>query len=122
MKKNKNILGKNIETFLGKYTEFEGDLKFFGAIRVDGFVKGNILGEGTLYIGEGSKIESDIHVTNIVNYGEIHGNIIAEKKIDIRMPGKVFGNIEAPVIEIETGAIFQGGENFFHCTPTSPTD
>ncbi len=107
-KKKRNKAQQDIGSFLGKNIKFEGDLKFSGAIRIEGYVKGNISGEGTLLIDIEGKVESDIYVSQVINYGEIHGNIIAEEKIDLRASGRVFGNIKAPVIEIEEGATFQG--------------
>jgi cytoskeletal protein CcmA (bactofilin family) len=107
-KRKKNKTQQEIGSFLGKNIKFEGDLKFSGAIRIEGHVKGNISGEGTLIIDIDGKVESDIIVSNVINYGEIHGDIIAGKKIDLRASGIVFGNIKAPVIEIEEGATFQG--------------
>ena len=93
---------------LGRNSEFEGDLKFYGTTLIEGRFKGNISGEGTLSIGEAGQIEADIHVSHIIVYGEIHGNIMAEKKIEILVPGKIFGNVEAPVVIIAAGAVFQG--------------
>jgi len=105
----KNKAGKDTVSFLGKDMEIEGSLKFTGTIRIEGHFKGNIFSKGTLVIGEGGKVEADIHASHIVNYGEIHGKVIADKSIDIRVPGKVFGDIEAPVVEIEKGVVFEGG-------------
>ena len=107
-KRKRNKTQKEIGSFLGNNIKFEGDLKFSGAIRIEGYVRGKISGEGTLIIAADWKVESDIIVSNVINYGEIHGNIIAENKIDLRAPGIVFGNIKAPIIEIEEGATFQG--------------
>ena len=108
IKRKRNKTQDEIGSFLGKNIKFEGDLKFSGAIRIEGHVKGSISGEGTLLIDIDGKVESDIIVSNVINYGKIHGNIIAEKKIDLRASGVVFGDIKAPVIEIEEGATFQG--------------
>jgi cytoskeletal protein CcmA (bactofilin family) len=99
---------KKTYTILGRNSEFEGNLKFYGTLLIDGSFKGNITGEGTISIGEKGIIESDIHVSNIIIYGEVHGNIFAEEKIEINAPGKVFGHIEAPIIEIEKGVVLQG--------------
>ncbi len=107
MKKRKKSR-KEANIILGRDSEFEGNLKFYGTLLIDGSFKGNITGEGTISIGEEGIIESDIHVSNIIIYGEVHGNIIAEEKIEINAPGKVFGYIEAPIIEIEKGVVFQG--------------
>ena len=97
-----------INAFLGKDTEFEGKLSFKGAVRIDGHFTGEIFTEGTLIVGEMAVIESNIHVSHIIISGEIRGNIIADNRIEIHAPGKVFGNIQAPTVVIEEGVIFEG--------------
>jgi cytoskeletal protein CcmA (bactofilin family) len=106
MMKNKD---KNkLSAFLAKDIEFEGVLKFYGTIRIDGHFKGEILGEGNLIVGKEATIESDIHVSNVLNNGLIQGNVIADEKIEILSPGKVIGNIEAPRMVINEGSIIEG--------------
>jgi len=102
--KNRN----EINAFLGRDTEFEGKLSFKGAVRIDGHFTGQIFTEGTLIVGESAVIKSDIHVSHIIVSGEIRGNIMADDRIEIHAPGKVFGNIQAPVVVIEEGVIFEG--------------
>ena len=102
--KNKN----EINAFLGSDTEFEGKLSFKGAVRIDGSFTGEIYTEGTLIVGESAVIKSDIHVSHIIVSGEIRGNIVADNRIEIHAPGKVFGNIQAPAVVIEEGVIFEG--------------
>jgi len=97
-----------INAFLGKDTEFEGKLSFRGAVRIDGRFTGEIFTEGTLIAGESAIIKSEIHVSHIIISGEIRGNIIADKRIEIHAPGKVYGNIQAPVVVIDEGVIFEG--------------
>jgi len=97
-----------INAFLGKDTEFEGKLSFKGTVRIDGHFTGEIFTEGTLIVGELAVIGSNIHVSHIIISGEIRGNIIADNRIEIHAPGKVFGNIQAPTVVIEEGVIFEG--------------
>ncbi|MCF8061389.1 MAG: polymer-forming cytoskeletal protein [Deltaproteobacteria bacterium] len=106
MKKKQN----EINAFLGRDTEFEGKLAFTGAVRIDGRFQGEILTEGTLIVGESASIESDIHASHIIVSGEIRGNIVADDRIEIHAPGKVYGNIHAPVVVIDEGVVFEG-----HC-------
>jgi len=104
-------MGKRGEmtAFLGKDTDFEGKLKFHGTIRIDGHFKGEISStNGTLIIGEGGVVDANVHISYVVISGEIRGDVIADKRIDILEPGKVFGNIQAPTIVIDEGAIFEG--------------
>ncbi|MBN1103086.1 MAG: polymer-forming cytoskeletal protein [Deltaproteobacteria bacterium] len=95
-------------TFLGKDTELDGLLVFDGALRIDGYFRGQIQSRGNLVIGEEGYVEADVHVSYLVVSGEIHGNILADQRVDLRAPGKVFGNIQAPAILMDAGVIFEG--------------
>ena len=97
-----------INAFLGRDTEFEGKLSFTGAVRIDGRFKGEIFTKGTLIMGESAVIESDIHASHIIISGEVRGNIVAEDKIEIHAPGRVFGNIQTPIFTIDEGVVFEG--------------
>jgi len=104
MKKTKD----EINAFLGRDTEFEGKFSFTGAVRVDGKISGEIFSNGTLIVGESAVIKAQIHVADIIISGEVHGDILAEKKIEITVPGKLFGNIKTPKLVLEEGVIFEG--------------
>ena len=99
---------ETINAFLGENTEFEGELKFHGTIRIDGHFKGDIAAVGTLIIGKSGIVEANVHVSSIVLNGELHGNILADEKVEIHAPGKVFGDIKAPVVVIHEGVLFEG--------------
>ena len=100
---------QTINAFLGKDTEFEGILNFNGTVRIDGHFKGEITStEGNLIVGEFGMIYADIHISHIFISGEIRGNIIADHKIDIHPPGKVFGNVQTPTLSLREGAILEG--------------
>jgi len=104
MKKSKD----EINAFLGKDTEFEGKLSFTGAVRIDGKISGEIFSNGTLIVGESAVIKAQIHIADMVISGEVHGDIFAEKKIEITVPGKLFGNIKTPKLVLEEGVVFEG--------------
>lgn len=104
-------MGKTGEmtAFLGKDTQFKGKLIFHGTVRIDGHFKGEVLStNGTLIIGAGGVVEANVHLSYIVISGEIRGDVIADNRIDILERGRVFGNIQAPTIMIDEGAIFEG--------------
>lgn len=103
MKKREQVI-----TFLGKGTEFEGKLTFHGTIRIDGHFKGEITAGGNLIVGEEGLVEADVQVGYIDISGEVHGNIVADQRVEIRAPGKVFGDIQAPSVVIGEGVIFEG--------------
>jgi cytoskeletal protein CcmA (bactofilin family) len=97
-----------INAFLGRNTEFEGKLAFEGAVRIDGHFRGEITSDGTLIVGESAVIESEVKVSHIIISGEMRGNILASKKIEIHAPGKVFGNICSPTVVMDEGVVFEG--------------
>ncbi|MCP4667659.1 MAG: hypothetical protein GY849_14990 [Deltaproteobacteria bacterium] len=97
-----------MSAFLAEGTNFEGRVKFSGILRIDGRIKGDILDGSTLFVGDKAVIEGNIiHTTHVVLTGEIRGNIVAEQ-VEVRPPGKVFGNIEARTALIDEGAVFVG--------------
>lgn len=99
----------SISTFLGSGARVEGLLDFEGTVRLDGKVDGKISGKsGTLIVGESALIKADISVGKAIVMGEIQGSILAAEKIELYPPGKVAGDIEAPVITIEAGAVLNG--------------
>jgi cytoskeletal protein CcmA (bactofilin family) len=98
----------DINAFLGKDTEFEGKFSFTGTVRIDGIFSGEIFSSGTLIIGESAVIKSKVHVGDMIISGEVHGDIVAENKIEINVPGKLFGNIQTQRLVIEEGVIFEG--------------
>ena len=106
--KKKNKAGANINSFIGKDAVFDGKLSFLGTVRIDGKFKGEIHASGNLIIGEEGQIDADIHAASIICSGEIRGSMVADNVIDIRVPGKVFGDMEAPTIVIQEGVIFEG--------------
>ena len=97
-----------ITAFLGKDTAFEGTLTFTGGLRIDGRFQGEISTEGTLIIGETAVIRGDIRASCVLVSGEIQGNTVAEQRIEILTPARIFGDIRSPEIIMGAGAVFEG--------------
>lgn len=99
----------SISTFLGFGSSVEGTLDFQGTIRLDGNVKGKIISSnGTVIVGEKAVINAEIVVDGAVIMGEVNGTIDAKERIEVYPPGRVVGDIHAPVISIDPGAVFNG--------------
>ena len=99
----------SISTFLGSDADVDGSINFQGTIRVDGKVRGKISSNGgTLIVGEKASIDADISVGVVIVMGEVKGTIDAQERIEVYPPGSVGGDIQAPVISIEPGGIFNG--------------
>jgi hypothetical protein len=68
-------------------------------------------------VGESALIEGDLKVSYASVSGEVHGNITAEQRVDLRAPSKVFGNIQAPAVVMEEGVIFEGTTKMYQAKP-----
>ncbi|MDF1562529.1 MAG: polymer-forming cytoskeletal protein [Deltaproteobacteria bacterium] len=97
-----------INALLGRGASFEGKLSFEGTVRIDGNFKGEIFTDDILVIGDGAKVEAEIRAGSVNVNGEVKGNIVATKSVDLHRPARVYGNINTPAIEIEKGVIFEG--------------
>jgi cytoskeletal protein CcmA (bactofilin family) len=72
-------------------------------------VEGKIeLRQNILTIGPNAKIKAQVFAKAVVIQGEIHGNVTATDKVDIRDAGSVDGDISAPRVAIADGAHFRG--------------
>ena len=107
MKKSKKV--DAITTFLGPDARIDGTIEFQGTIRLDGKVEGKIQSAGgTVIIGENAVINADIQVDVAIIYGEVNGTIEAGDRIEAYPPCRVMGDIQAPIISIEAGVVFNG--------------
>jgi cytoskeletal protein CcmA (bactofilin family) len=53
-------------------------------------------------------IRGDIRASCVLVSGEIHGNTVAEQRIEILTPARIFGDIQSPEIIMGAGAVFEG--------------
>ncbi len=97
-----------INTLLGKGSEFEGKLTFEGTVRIDGKLSGEIFTDDVLVVGEGAEVNAEIEVGSIIIEGQVTGNVRAKRSVEIHAPGRVRGNIVTPSLFIDKGVIFEG--------------
>ena len=107
----------NLNAFLGEGTAFNGTLTFEGSVRIDGRLDGEIFTKDILVVGKGAEVKADIHAGAISVTGKVHGNITAERKVELYAGARLFGNISAPSLVMADGVIFEGS-----CTMGKKTD
>lgn len=107
-KKVDDYVASRVNSVIGKGTEFEGTIRTKETFRVEGLVKGNIISEGTLIIGNGGKVDGTIEACNILIGGEAYGELYASNKIEANASGRIFGNIHTKSLIVDENAIFQG--------------
>jgi len=94
---------------LGPQAVLEGNLVFEGSLFMNGHASGTIESRsGTIVVGEGAVIHADIFVRTATIKGEIKGAIRATERIELHPPARVYGDLDAPVVTIDAGVIFEG--------------
>lgn len=98
---------EEIRTLIGEGCVFEGNLSVSSSARIDGTVKGNVKGQGTLVIGESGNIEGDIESLELIIYGKVKGNV-KTPKLYIKQGAMLNGDVYVDSLVIEEGAVFNG--------------
>ena len=86
---------------LGPKAVLEGNLVFDGSLFMNGHAKGSIESRnGTIIVGEDAVLHADIFVRTATISGEIKGTIRATERIDLHPPARVYGDLNAPVVQL----------------------
>ncbi|HVB58858.1 MAG TPA: polymer-forming cytoskeletal protein [Candidatus Acidoferrales bacterium] len=94
--------------FLEPGVKLEGRLESSGTFRIDSVMKGTLLSHETLILGEHAVVEGEIVGNYVVILGRFDGTIHAAGRVEIRAAAIVTGQIHAPCLVIEPGAVFDG--------------
>ncbi len=100
--------GAEVDTLLGKGSEFEGKLVFKGQVRIDGKYSGHIQTDEVLIIGASARVNAEITAGTVVISGTVEGLIRATSVIELHKGAKVKGTMEAPNITMEREVTFDG--------------
>lgn len=94
---------------IGPSIRIKGDLVGEEDLIIQGTVEGTInLHNNALTIGENGCVHANLHATTINVEGELRGDLFGSEKVVIRKTGNVKGNITAPRVTLEDGAMFKG--------------
>lgn len=94
---------------IGKSVIIKGELSASEDLTIEGQVEGKVeLKQNILTIGANGRIKASVFAKAVIVQGEVHGNITATEKVDIRDAGSVDGDLAAPRVAIADGAHFRG--------------
>ena len=114
-KKPKRVAARtnDLTAFIDEASDFEGKYTFSGTVMLNGKFKGEIASNDTLIIGEKGVVNASIRAGVILINGEVVGNVLGTERVELRGTARVFGDVEAPVVIVEEGVVFEG-----HCRMT----
>ncbi|MCY3758283.1 MAG: polymer-forming cytoskeletal protein [Acidobacteria bacterium] len=105
---------------IGESLRFEGNLSGLEDVVVDGEVKGTIrLPECSLTVGPTGRIHGDIEARNVTVLGHVTGNIVCLERMRLCSTGSIDGDVKAPRVLIEDGAVVRGRIDVTKTPPAS---
>ncbi len=97
------------DAMIGASIKIKGTISGDEDLLIQGMVEGTIsLKAHEVSIGESGKVTADIQAKTVKIDGEVAGDITCAEKVVISRSGNVKGNIVAPRVTLEDGAIFKG--------------
>ena len=110
-----NLQTFDVGSFCGKGVYLEGTLRVEGAIHFDGNIDGKLEVSNTLIVGENGQIKAEVNARNLLNKGEIIGNLHISHESNLQKDSIVKGDINTAHLIIDDGAHFDG-----NCKMISP--
>ena len=98
----------DLSAYIGEGSEIEGSYTFTGTVMLNGKFKGDIQSSDTLVIGERGAVNAKVRAGTVVIHGEVVGSVTATERVELLGGARVFGDLEAPIVMMEAGAVFEG--------------
>lgn len=95
-------------TLIGEEAFFHGTLSVKGSLRVEGTFEGDISEAVEVEVGVKGRVLGNIAAEGVVVAGEVVGNIVASRAIELLSSAKLLGDLRAPKLKIDEGASFDG--------------
>ena len=96
------------DTLIATGTVFEGVLTSKESMHIEGVVRGKLVCEGSVIIGEKGRVDADVFADTVLLGGEVNGNIVSRTKLEITTSGKLRGDIKTGSLVIAEGVLFEG--------------
>jgi len=97
-----------VTAFLDDASEIEGRYTCSGTVMLDAKFRGEITAHDTLIIGAQAVVDATIEASILVVHGQLHGNVVASDRVEMKRGARVTGDIAAPVLLMEAGAVLDG--------------
>lgn len=94
---------------IGKSISIRGDLAGEEDLVIEGKVEGKVdLPNNELTIGANGNVRAELHAKAILVIGRVAGNVSASERIEIQATGIVEGDVRAPRLVVQEGAVLNG--------------
>ena len=107
-KKTTDNIDHTITTLIGEGCTIQGNITSKAYIKIDGKIIGDLTVEGGVILGENGHITGNVRSNEVIAYGKIEGDVHADS-LHLKSSCSILGNIETQSLQIDSGAVYQGG-------------
>jgi cytoskeletal protein CcmA (bactofilin family) len=101
----------NETSLIARGTVIRGDLRFSGALHLDGRIEGSVLGEGDdamFTLSEHGEVHGEIHVPQAVINGHVTGDVNVSVRLELAPQARIDGDLRYHTLEMAAGAQVNG--------------
>lgn len=98
-------------SLIARGTLIEGDVRFSGALHLDGQIVGKVLAEeaGAVFtLSESGHVQGEIRVPHAIINGQVRGDIHATERLELAPEARVVGDVHYHTLEMAAGAQVNG--------------
>ena len=100
---------ENAVAAIGKSIVFKGELTGSEDLEVNGTVEGDVkLPDNTLTVGQTGHVKASVSAKSVQIVGKVQGDVTATERIEIEASGVVDGDLRAPRLLVQEGAVMNG--------------
>ena len=94
---------------IGQSIIFKGELSGDEDLEIEGQVDGNVnLQNHQITVGANGRLKAEVQAKSIIVIGQVIGNLTATERIEIQATGVVEGDLRAPRLNVQEGAVLNG--------------
>lgn len=112
LNRRRNDRSNSHETSLiARGTVIRGDLRFSGALHLDGRIEGSVVGEGDdamFTLSEHGQVHGEIHVPQAVINGHVTGDVDVSVRLELAPQARIDGDLRYHTLEMAAGAQVNG--------------
>jgi len=98
-------------SLIARGTVIRGDLRFSGALHLDGRIEGTVLAEGDdamFTLSEHGEVQGEVHVPHAVINGHITGDVHVGVRLELAPLARIDGDLRYHTLEMAAGAQVNG--------------
>jgi cytoskeletal protein CcmA (bactofilin family) len=103
--------GSSETSLIARGTVIRGDLRFTGALHLDGRIEGAVLAEGDdamFTLSEHGEVQGEVHVPQAVINGHITGDVHVSVRLELAPMARIDGDLRYHTLEMAAGAQVNG--------------